>query len=37
MTNNYSYSTTPPTLRTSTTALGDDIVRVGINYLFGPR
>jgi hypothetical protein len=24
-------------LRTSTTALGDDIVRVGINYLFGPR
>jgi outer membrane immunogenic protein len=37
MTNNYSYSTTPPTVRTSTTVLGDDIVRVGINYMFGPR
>jgi outer membrane immunogenic protein len=37
MTNDYSYATAPPTLRTSTTVLGDDVVRVGINYLFGPR
>ena len=34
--NNYSYATAAPTLRTSTTVLGNDTLRVGINYLFGP-